>query len=220
MRSALIVWGGWDGHDPEQAAAIYRRWLHEDGFTVRVETDPEVFLDPAIRELSLIIPCVTMGKISREAANNLASAIESGVGMGGHHGTMGDSFHDSQVYQFIVGGQWAAHPGGIIDYTVEVTRPDDPVMAGIPASFPYHSEQYYMLVDPANEVLATTRFSGAHASWIDGVVMPVVWKKMYGKGRVFYSSLGHRASEFEVTEMATILRRGINWAARAEPESR
>ncbi len=160
MRSALIVWGGWDGHDPEQAAAIYRRWLHEDGFTVRVETDPEVFLDPAIRELSLIIPCVTMGKISREAANNLASAIESGVGMGGHHGTMGDSFHDSQVYQFIVGGQWAAHPGGIIDYTVEVTRPDDPVMAGIPASFPYHSEQYYMLVDPANEVLATTTVYG------------------------------------------------------------
>ena len=214
MRSALIVWGGWEGHDPEQAAGIYRRWLHEDGFSVRVETDPEVFLDPAIRDLSLIIPCVTMSKISREAANNLAAAIEGGVGMAGHHGTMGDSFHDSQIYQFIVGGQWVAHPGNIIDYTVEVTRPDDPVMAGIPASFPYRSEQYYMLVDPANEVLATTRFSGAHASWIDGVVMPVVWKKKYGKGQVFYSSLGHRASEFEVTEMATILRRGVNWAAR------
>ena len=220
MRSALIVWGGWDGHDPEQAASIYRRWLHEDGFSVRVETDPEVFLDPAIRDLSLIIPCTTMSKISREAADNLAHAIEGGVGMAGHHGTMGDSFRDSTVYQFIVGGQWVAHPGNVIDYTVEVTRPDDPVMAGIPASFPYHSEQYYMHVDPANEVLATTRFTGAHASWIDGVVMPVVWKKMYGKGRVFYSSLGHRAAEFEVTEMATILRRGMNWAARPEPESR
>jgi type 1 glutamine amidotransferase len=215
MRSALIVWGGWNGHDPEECAAIYRRWLHEDGFTVRVENNPEVFLEPEIKDLSLIVPCTTMDKISREAANNLAAAIESGVGMGGHHGTMGDSFHDSPVYQFITGGQWVAHPGNIIDYTVEVTKPDDPIMAGI-KSFPYTSEQYYMHVDPANEVLATTTFTGAHASWINGVTMPVVWKKMYGQGRVFYSSLGHRASEFDNPNMATILRRGINWAARSE----
>lgn len=214
MRSALIVWGGWDGHQPEECAAIYRRWLHEDGFSVRVETDPEVFLEPDIKDLSLIIPCTTMSKISREAANNLAAAIESGVGMGGHHGTMGDAFHDSPLYQFVTGGQWVAHPGNIIDYTVEVTKPDDPIMQGLPASFPYHSEQYYMHVDPANEVLATTTFSGEHASWIAGVVMPVAWKKMYGKGRVFYSSLGHQAAEFENPNMATMLRRGINWAAR------
>jgi len=215
MRSALIVWGGWNGHDPEECAAIYRRWLHEDGFSVRVENNPEVFLEPEIKDLSLIVPCTTMDKISKEAANNLAAAIEGGVGMGGHHGTMGDSFHDSPVYQFITGGQWVAHPGNVIDYTVDVTKPDDPIMAGI-KSFPYTSEQYYMHVDPANEVLATTTFTGAHASWINGVVMPVVWKKMYGQGRVFYSALGHRAAEFENPNMATILRRGINWAARSE----
>ncbi len=214
MRSALVVWGGWDGHDPEECAAIYRRWLHEDGFSVRVETSPEVFAEPDIKNLSLIIPCTTMSVISREAASNLASAIESGVGMAGHHGTMGDAFHDSPVYQFITGGQWVSHPGNIIDYTVDITRPDDPIMQGI-KSFPYHSEQYYMHVDPGVEVLATTTFSGEHASWIKGVVMPVVWKKMYGAGRVFYSSLGHRAAEFENPNMATILRRGLNWAARS-----
>ena len=215
MRSALIVWGGWSGHEPEECAAIYRRWLHEDGFSVRVETDPEVFADPAIKDLSLIVPCVTMGTVSRDAANNLAAAVEGGVGMGGHHGTMGDSFHDSPVYQFITGGQWVSHPGNVVDYTVDVVKGDDPIMQGI-KSFPYTSEQYYMHVDPGVEVLATTTFSGEHASWIKGVVMPVVWKKMYGAGRVFYSSLGHRATEFENPNMATMLRRGINWAARAE----
>lgn len=215
MRSALIVWGGWSGHDPEECAAIYRRWLHEDGFSVRVETDPEVFADPAIKDLSLIIPCTTMSVISRDAANNLAAAIESGVGMGGHHGTMGDAFHDSPIYQFVVGGQWVAHPGNIIDYTVDVVKGDDPIMQGI-KTFPYTSEQYYMHVDPGVEVLATTTFSGEHAPWIKGVVMPVAWKKMYGAGRVFYSSLGHRATEFENPNMATMLRRGINWAARSE----
>lgn len=215
MRSALIVWGGWSGHDPEECAAIYRRWLHEDGFSVRVETDPEVFADPAIKDLSLIVPCTTMSVISRDAANNLAAAIESGVGMGGHHGTMGDAFHDSPIYQFVVGGQWVSHPGNIIDYTVDVVKGDDPIMQGI-KTFPYTSEQYYMHVDPGVEVLATTTFSGEHAPWIKGVVMPVAWKKMYGAGRVFYSSLGHRATEFENPNMATMLRRGINWAARTE----
>ncbi len=216
MRSALIVWGGWAGHDPEECAAIYRRWLHEDGFSVRVETDFAVFGDPSIRELSLIIPVITMAKIEKEHVLNLSKAIESGVGMAGHHGTMGDTFREQTDYQFIVGGQWVAHPGNVIDYTVEVAKPDDPVMQGIPSSFPYTSEQYYMHVDPANEVLATTTFSGEHAPWTKGVVMPVAWKRMHGAGRVFYSSLGHRAAEFDNPTMATILRRGINWAARAE----
>ncbi len=216
MRSALIVWGGWAGHDPEECAAIYRRWLHEDGFSVRVETDLSVFGDPAIHDLSLVVPIVTMSTIEKDHVLNLSRAVESGVGMAGHHGGMADSFRDQPDYQFIVGGQWVAHPGNIIDYTVDVTRPEDPIMQGIPASFPYTSEQYYMHVDPANEVLATTTFSGEHAPWTKGVVMPVVWKRMHGAGRVFYSSLGHRAKEFEVPEMATIQRRGINWAARQE----
>lgn len=213
MRSALIVWGGWSGHDPEECAAIYRRWLHEDGFSVRVETDPEVFADPAIKDLSLIVPCTTMSVISRDAANNLAAAIESGVGMGGHHGTMGDAFHDSPIYQFVVGGQWVSHPGNIIDYTVDVVKGDDPIMQGI-KTFPYTSEQYYMHVDPGVEVLATTTFSGEHAGWKANVQMPVVFKTVYGKARVFYTALGHKPAELDNPKIKTILHRGLLWATR------
>ena len=213
MREALIVWGGWDGHDPEECAQIYRRWLHEDGFSVRVETDTKVFEDPDLNKLSLIVPVFTMSKIEQSEAVNLAAAVESGVGMAGHHGGMCDAFRNSVEYQFLTGGQWVAHPGNVIDYRVNVTKPDDPIMQGI-SDFDYHSEQYYMHVDPANEVLATTTFSGEHAYWTRGVVMPVAWKRQYGKGRVFYCSLGHRASEFDVPEFATMIRRGMNWAAR------
>jgi type 1 glutamine amidotransferase len=212
----MIVWGGWNGHDPEECAAIYRRWLHEDGFMVRVESDMAVFGDPAIHDLSLIVPICTMSKLATEHARNFASAVEGGVGVGGHHGGMSDAFREAVEYQFVIGGQWVAHPGDIIDYTVDVAKPDDPIMQGLPASFPYHSEQYYMHVDPSVEVLATTTFSGEHAPWTKGVVMPVAWKRQYGKGRVFHSTLGHRASEFEIPQMATMLRRGINWAAREE----
>jgi hypothetical protein len=215
MKSALIVYGGWSGHDPEECAAIYRRWLHEDGFSVRMATETSAFADPAIHDLSLIVPIFTMSKIEKAEVENLTKAVENGVGLAGHHGGMSDAFREAVEYQFMVGGQWVAHPGNIIDYTVDIADPLDPIMAGI-KSFAYTSEQYYMHVDPSNHVLATTTFTGEHASWIDGVKMPVVWKRSHGKGRVFHSTLGHQAKEFENPEMATILRRGVNWAARDE----
>lgn len=213
MREALIVWGGWSGHEPEQCANIIRGMLEEDGFKVYVENTTEAFADPSVKDLSLIVPIFTMSKIEKEELSMLAEAVRGGAGLAGYHGGMGDAFREAVDYQFMVGGQWVAHPGNIIDYRVDITRPDDPVMEGI-ESFPYRSEQYYMHVDPSNEVLATTTFNGDHAYWIDGVTMPVVWKRKYGEGRVFYSSLGHVASEFDVPQMRTILRRGMNWAAR------
>jgi uncharacterized protein len=212
VRKALIVWGGWEGHEPEQCADIIAEWLCEDGFSVALASTTEAFADPGLHELSLIVPICTVAKITKEEAANLVAAVAGGVGLAGHHG-MCATFRECVEYHFMVGGQWVAHPGDIIDYRVDVTRPDDPVMQGI-ASFAYRSEQYYMHVDPSNEVLATTTFSGDHATWIDGVTIPVVWKRRHGEGRVFYSSLGHQAKEFEQPEMRTILRRGMNWAAR------
>ena len=213
MREALIVWGGWSGHEPEKGAHIVSAMLEEEGFKVYVENTTEAFADPAIADMSLIVPIYTMSKIEKEELINLTRAVQSGVGLGGYHGGMCDAFREATEYQFMCGGQWVAHPGNIIDYTVAITKPDHPIVAGI-GDFPYRSEQYYMHVDPSNEVLATTTFSGKYAAWIDGVVMPVVWKRHYGKGRVFYSSLGHVASEFEVPQMKTILKRGLLWAAR------
>jgi len=212
MREALIVWGGWSGHEPEQGAAIVAGMLEEEGFKVYVETSTEAFADPAIHDMSLIVPIYTMSKIEKEEVDNLTRAVEGGVGLGGYHGGMCDAFREAVAYQFMCGGQWVAHPGNIIDYRVNIVG-DDPIVAGL-ADFDYRSEQYYMHVDPSNEVLATTRFSGEHAAWIEGVVMPVAWKRRHGKGRVFYSALGHVAREFEVPEMKTMLKRGLLWAAR------
>jgi type 1 glutamine amidotransferase len=213
MREAMIVWGGWPGHDPDLCTSMIRGWLKAEGFGVRIETTTEAFLDPALKNVSLIIPIYTMSKIEKPEALALCDAVKSGVGLAGHHGGMCDAFRDNVDYQFMCGGQWVAHPGNIIDYKVDVTRPDDPVMAGID-SFEHRSEQYYMHVDPAIEVLATTTFNAGHAPWVDGVVMPVVWKKRFGQGRVFYSSLGHRAYELDVPEIRTLMTRGMLWAAR------
>jgi type 1 glutamine amidotransferase len=213
QSKALIVWGGWAGHEPEQGAAIVATMLRAEGFDVRIETTTQAFADPALSELSLIVPIFTMSRIEKAEAANLTAAVRGGVGLAGYHGGMCDAFRESVDYQFMCGGQWVAHPGNVIDFHVDVAKADDPVMAGI-GGFDYRSEQYYMHVDPSIKVLATTTFSGEHAPWTKGVVMPVGWKHRHGEGRVFYSALGHVAREFEVPQMKEILRRGMLWAAR------
>jgi type 1 glutamine amidotransferase len=213
-KTALIFWGGWEGHTPERSASVVRDILAAHGYDVRLEPGTTALGDPGIDKLDLIVPMITMSTIEKNELANLVSAVAGGTGLAGFHGTMGDSFRNEPDYQFMTGGQWVAHPGNIIDYRIDITRPDDPIVAGI-GSFDYRSEQYYMHVDPSNEVLATTMFTGQHLDFVDGVVMPVIWKRRYGKGRVFYSALGHTADEFEVPQMRTILERGLLWATRA-----
>jgi len=214
MKSALMVWGGWDGHEPKQCVDVFAPYLQEQGFEVRISDSLEVYLEEDyLKSLSLIVPVWTMGEITAEQEAGLLKAVESGVGIAGWHGGMGDSFRNNTEYQFLVGGQWVAHPGGVIHYRVNIINHEDPITAGL-ADFEMHSEQYYLHLDPSNEVLATTTFNGEHCPWIDGVVMPVVWKRRWGAGRVFYSSLGHVAKDFEVPEARTIMQRGMRWAAR------
>ncbi len=213
MKKALIVWGGWHGHEPEKCAHIVQDMLVRHGFEVRLETETAVFADPALQQQDLIVPIYTMSKIEKPECANLTAAVRAGVGLAGFHGGMCDAFRDSVDYQFMTGGQWVAHPGGIIDFRVNIAKPQDAVMAGV-TDFAFRSEQYYMHVDPSNEVLATTTFSGEHAPWVEGVVMPVVWKRRHGAGRVFYSALGHVSAEFQVPQMSTIFERGMLWATR------
>ena len=216
VKRALVNWGGWEGHEPEACATLFADLLREDGFEVDLVSDLEVYRDSDyMASLSLIVPVWTMSTITREQEQGLLKAVQVGVGLGGWHGGMADSFRENTDYQWMVGGQWVRHPGDIIRYRVNIIRPDDPIVAGLD-DFDMESEQYYMHVDPGNEVLATTTFSGKHgnAPWIAGTVMPVVWKRRYGKGRVFYASVGHVRKDFDVPAAQEIVRRGLLWASR------
>ena len=217
-EKVLIVWGGWPGHEPKQTVDVFAPWLAEQGFDVEISNSLDSYLDAEkMKGLSLIVQAVTMGTITPQQERGLRDAVRGGVGLAGWHGGLADSFRANPEYEFMVGGSWVAHPGNIIDYTVNITKRDDPIMKGLP-DFKMRSEQYYMLVDPGVEVLATTTFSGETLPAIKGVVMPVVWRKMYGQGRVFNSTLGHVAADFSVVEAKEIMKRGMLWAARVTGE--
>jgi type 1 glutamine amidotransferase len=214
MKKALIVWGGWPGHEPKKCVDIFAPFLEQQGYNVEISDALDVYLDESkMRTLNLIVPIWTQGTITREQETGLLEAVKSGVGIAGWHGGMGDSFRNNVNYQFMVGGQWVAHPGGIIDYKVNIVNHEDPITRGL-EDFGMHSEQYFMHVDPSNDVLATTTFGGDYCPWIEGTVMPVVWKRMWGLGRVFYTSLGHVAKDFDVPEAKEIVERGMLWASR------
>ncbi len=213
-KTVLFVYGGWEGHEPVQCRDIFVPWLQSEGAEVIVSDSLSIYTNKEVmRKVDLIVQTWTQGQIKHDEEMALLNAVKRGVGITGWHGGLGDSFRNNTEYQFMVGGQWVAHPGNVIDYDVDIKDQEDAVTAGL-STFHMKSEQYYVHVDPAVKVLATTTMKGKGAPWVEGVVMPVVWKKMYGDGRVFYSSLCHVASDFDVPEALEIMKRGIRWAVR------
>jgi hypothetical protein len=218
-KKVLFVWGGWMGHEPDKCRDIFVPWLKSEGALVTLSDTLESYVNYDLKkDFDLIIQTWTMGQIEGPQEKALTEAVAAGTGIAGWHGGLGDSFRNNTEYQFMVGGQWVAHPGGVIDYRVNIVDHEDPVTKGL-SDFDMHSEQYYVHVDPNIKVLATTTFSDKNSGWIGGNVIPVAWKKYYGKGRVFYSSLGHVADDFKVPQAFEIQKRGILWAcmSRYEP---
>lgn len=218
-RKALITWGGWEGHEPKGVAEIFRRALDKENFEVEVFDTLECLEDAEkLNSLHLIVPIWTMSEISNDQCNAVVDAVANGTGLAGCHGGMCDAFRQSVQWQFMTGGNWVSHPGGgDVEYKVEICRGSSPLVEGI-RDFDVKSEQYYLHVDPAVEILATTRFPTAlgYHSANGSVDMPVVWTKRWAVGRVFYTSLGHNAASFDTPETMEIMRRGFLWAAEGK----
>ncbi len=234
MKAVLFV-GGWEGHAPTTFSDWCEDLLRKEGFEVAVHQTLAPLADPdSLDDVDLIVPIWSsarsahrpeFGNMTKAEEDGLLQLVANGCGIAGWHGHMGDAFRDRPTYHFLIGGQFVAHPPGwpdnpvpsddFVDYDVTITRPGDPIVHGI-KSFRLHSEQYYMLVDPSNEVLATTTFSGDHLWWIEGTVIPVVWKRRWDKGRVFYCSIGHTLDDLKVPQVTEIIRRGAVWAAEGK----
>lgn len=224
IRKALIVWGGWEGHGPDKVADFFREILAVEGFEVSVDGSLDSFRLNDLRQLSLIVPIVTMSTITQEQLVPVLEAVrDHGVGLAGCHGGMCDAFRQETEWQFMTGGQWVAHPGNDgVEYMVRIDRDNPHEITDRIPDFTVRSEQYYLHTDPGNNVLAYTEFptpgvGGPHVP--NACRMPQVWTKMYGWGRVFYNALGHTRSVLEASEPRELMRRGFVWAAREQAVS-
>lgn len=210
MKKALFIAGGWDGHQPEKFVKLLSDELRRAQFATDIESSLDVLADLGrLKTYDLISPCWTMGALSPEQSEGLLTAVKDGVGLAGIHGGMGDAFRGNTGYEWIVGGHFVGHPH-VGDYVVRIKDFDSPITRGLPGSFGYNSEQYYMLIDPAVHVLADSDYvyEGRHCT------MPVAWIRNWGKARVFYSALGHDPAEFgKFPEALTLTVRGLRWAA-------
>jgi type 1 glutamine amidotransferase len=216
MKKALIFQGGWEGHEPAEVAEILAGILKEEEFEVKVTDTLTTLEEEDLTTYDLIVPNWTQDTITKEQLEPLIAAVADGTGLAGLHGGMGDSFRMSTDYQFMVGGQWVAHPGNDgIEYQVHIRDANHPLTEGM-RDFTVVSEQYYMHVDPAVKVHATTRFPVAEGPYkTNGEVdMPVVWTKNWGEGKVYYCSLGHVAEIVRIPEVISLMRKGMVWAAR------
>lgn len=227
-RVALVVRGGWDGHEPEQTTDFFIPFLQATGFTVRVEGSPAIYTDDAFMDtVDLVLQINTMSTIEREEFAGLQRAVLRGAGFAGWHGGIADAYRNNADYLHMVGGQFAHHAGkdpaerigeqsdNYIPYTVHITElgATHPITQGID-DFDLVTEQYWVLSDEYNDVLATTTQDvRPWDAWHRPVTAPAIWVREWGQGRVFVSAPGHKLDVLQNPNVRTIIERGLLWAA-------
>lgn len=232
-KKALVVRGGWEGHRPVEATDMFLPFLEQNGFEVRVEDSNEVYADENVMaQIDLIVQCVTMSDISKDALKGLRQAVERGTGLAGWHGGIADSYRNHSDYLQLIGGQFATHPSKHPDsctgdesdnylcYTVDLTDVgrDHEIMAGL-EDFTLRTEQYWVLTDDLNDVLATTTHPvQPYHPWHRPIVSPAVWTRQWGQGRIFVATPGHNPVVLRDVNVRTIIEKGMLWASRTELE--
>jgi len=229
VKSALVVRGGWFGHQPVEATDLFIPHLEEHGFQVRVEESPAVYADaPYLAGVDLIVQCMTMSSIEKEEFEGLRAAVEAGAGLAGWHGGIADSYRNTSDYLHLIGGQFACHPGkhpaerigeqsdNYVPYTVNMlpAAAEHPITAGID-DFDLVTEQYWVLTDDYIDVLATTTQAVREWDpWHRPVTSPAIWTRQWGRGRIFVATPGHHVDILEEPSVNTLIKRGLLWASR------
>jgi type 1 glutamine amidotransferase len=214
-KRALVVRGGWPGHEPVVTTDLFVPFLRDNGYEVEISDSLAVYEDAGrLAATDLVVQCWTMGEITKEQCAGLVTAVRAGTGFAGWHGGIVDAFRGDVDYTLLTGGQFLMHPSGFSDHTVTLVkeRADHPVIAGL-GDFQVHTEKYWMATDGDIDLLATTEFEPGERR-PHAVTMPAVWTRTVEAGRVFVSTIGHKPDDFDVPEVRMLTERGLLWASR------
>ncbi len=229
-RTALVVRGGWEGHHPVAATDMFLPHLREHGFSVQVADSPAPYADAGLMAgVDLVVQCMTMSSIQADQLAGLRAAVAAGTGLAGWHGGIADAYRTSADYLQLIGGQFACHAAiappdqrtgeqsdNYVRHRVVMTAAaaEHPITTGVD-DFELVTEQYWVLTDDYNDVLATTTTAVRDwEPWTRPVTTPAVWTRQWGAGRVFVATPGHDPDVLADPSVRTIIERGLLWAAR------
>jgi type 1 glutamine amidotransferase len=175
----------------------------------------------------LTAPSATDGSkpMSKEGKKAFLEAIHSGKGFVGFH-CAADTFHspgdqdESQPagqrdpYIDMLGGEFIVH-GGQQTATMTVVDSKFPGAGSLDAYFTKH-EEWYSLKNFADDlhVILVNETKEMHDKCYDRPPYPATWIRNHGKGRVFYTSMGHREDVWTSPQFQSLVIGGISWAVR------
>lgn len=209
------------------ARALVERLAAEEGWAAVVTDNAAVHNPGDLARFAAIVWNNVSGDVLTESQRAAMQAyIEGGGGFVGLHGSGGDLHYAWRWYaDRLIGAQFIGHPllPQFQSATVTVERPADPIVRGLPPRWVRVDEWYSFQRSPrlnGAQVLLSLdeRTYSPRLLWKDlrmGSDHPVVWKRCVGRGRAFYSAMGHTPETYTEAEYAALLRRGLSWAMGA-----
>jgi type 1 glutamine amidotransferase len=199
----VLVFTGGSIHDGHGIGLSLEATLKKDDrFEVtRIENDLEALVAPKLDPFDVVVFEYTVGEITEAQKRGIMSAVASGKGFVGIH-SAADSFRGDPDWEAFVGGHFITHPA-YRQFQVSVTDEKSSVTDGI-AEFFITDEQYILDYDSRVKVLGSGLYKGK--------VMPAIWTKSWGKGKVYYMSFGHDPRSCEQEIFKTLLVRAVRWA--------
>ena len=206
VKTLLLVGG--TVHDWKGIGDVVEKTLQDAGkFDVtRVNNDLDAFLPEKIKPYKLVVFYWTLGELTAEQKQGILGHISQGNGFVTFH-SGADSFRGDRDWHDFVGGHFVTHPR-YRQYQVSITTEKHPISQGID-EFMTTDEQY--ILDYEKDKM-TVLGNGLY----QGQLMPALWVKPHGKGRVFYNSGGHDSKATAQPMFQKLLVRGCLWAAGRE----
>ncbi len=206
-KNVLMLIGG-TYHPFEACAEIAKKFLAASGrYDLTITEDRNVLAGP-LNKFDAVIIYTCGGKFSAAQQTGLVKYVNAGGGLVAVHSANAVS-DDNKDYLALIGSQFDTHPRDLLHINVKITDSSHPATTRL-SNFSMVEELYALKnLAPDIRVLATTAYNS--------VSIPVMYSRQVGKGRVFYTSLGHSARQWEVSSFQRSLLHGLDWAAGTQP---